>query len=159
MTVSSEKAAKPVLGFLLLSFAVLLVSCRRDDPLPSGPDMTVHASYLSTHVLDTACGVPAEGVAVELHRLESDGAATLLRRTVTDRDGRARDPLVPEEGVVPGRYELRFHVGAYFARLGLAADPPYLDVVPVRVFLAAGQGHYHVPLLCSPWSYTTYRGS
>ena len=121
--------------------------------------MTDQASYLTTHVLDTARGVPAEGVAVELHRLEADGTATLLRRTVTDRDGRARDPLLPEAGFVPGPYELRFHLGAYFARLGLAGDPPYLDVVPVRVSLAAGQGHYHVPLLCSPWSYMTYRGS
>jgi 5-hydroxyisourate hydrolase len=116
------------------------------------------ASYLSTHVLNTARGIPAEGVVVELHRLEPDPG--LVRRTVTDRDGRPAEPLLPEAAFRPGRYELRFHVGAYFAGLGLAdAAAPYLDVVPVRVFLAAGQGHYHVPLLCSPWSYTTYRGS
>ncbi len=115
------------------------------------------SSYLSTHVLNTARGIPAEGVALELHRIDPDPA--LLRRTVTDRDGRPAEPLLPEASFVPGRYELRFHIGAYFAALGLASDPPYLDVVPVRVFLAAGQGHYHVPLLCTPFSYTTYRGS
>ncbi len=119
--------------------------------------MAVPPSYLTTHVLDTARGRPAEGLAVELHRLDPQPA--LLCRTVTDRDGKARDPLLPEDRFVPGRYELRFHLGAHFAALGLAADPAYLDVVPVRVFLAAGQGPYHVPLLCSPWSYTTYRGS
>jgi 5-hydroxyisourate hydrolase len=115
------------------------------------------ASYLSTHVLNTARGIPAEGVVLELLRLDPDPAP--IRRTITDRDGRPAEPLLPEEGFVPGHYELRFHIGAYFAALGLASDPPYLDVVPVRVFLAGGQGHYHVPLLCSPFSYTTYRGS
>jgi 5-hydroxyisourate hydrolase len=119
--------------------------------------MASPASYLTTHMLDTARGRPAAGLTVELHRLDPEPA--LLCRTVTDGDGKARDPLLPEDRFVPGRYELRFHVGAHFAGLGLAADPTYLDVVPVRVFLAAGQGHYHVPLLCSPWSYTTYRGS
>ena len=119
--------------------------------------MAQQDSYLSTHMLDTARGRPAAGVAVELWRLEPE--PVLLRATVTDADGRARDPLLPEAEFRPGRYELRFHVGAYFADAGLAADPPYLDLVPVRITLAAGQGHYHVPLLCSPWNYTTYRGS
>ncbi len=116
------------------------------------------SSYLTTHVLNTALGIPAEGVVVEFVRLAPEGEVPVTR-TLTDRDGRAADPLLPEEGFVAGRYELRFHMGDYFARLGLGADPPYLDIVPVRVFLAAGQRHYHVPLLCSPWSYTTYRGS
>ena len=121
--------------------------------------MAPHASYLSTHVLDTARGVPAEGVAIELHRVRPDGALEALRRTVTDRDGRASDPLLPEAGFVAGRYELHFHVGEYFTRHGLAADPPFHDVVKVRVHLAERQGHYHVPLLCTPWTYATYRGS
>jgi 5-hydroxyisourate hydrolase len=114
-------------------------------------------SYLSTHILNTAKGGPAAGVTVELWRLEPDPAHIIT--TVTDKDGRASQPLLPEAGFVPGRYELRFHMGAYFQGSGLAADPAYLDVVPVRVWLAPGQGHYHVPLLCAPWSYTTYRGS
>lgn len=116
-----------------------------------------HDSYLSTHVLDTARGRPGAGIAVELHRLAPQPA--LIRRTVTNADGRVVDPLIPEAEFLPGTYELRFHVGAYFAAAGLAFDPPYLDVVPVRVTLKAGQGHYHVPLLCSPFGYTTYRGS
>lgn len=115
------------------------------------------ASILSTHVLNTALGIPAVGVAVELHRLEPDPA--LVCSTRTTADGRSAMPLLPDADFRPGRYELRFHIGEYFRSLGLGADPPYLGVVPVRVHLAAGQGHYHVPLLCSPWSYTTYRGS
>ncbi len=115
------------------------------------------SSILSTHVLNVAEGVPAEGVPVELWRLRP--AEELVIRTATGADGRASDPLLPPSGFAPGRYELRFGVGDYFRRRGLGADPPFLDVVPVRIFLAEGQGHYHVPLLCSPWSYTTYRGS
>ncbi|MCK8786683.1 hydroxyisourate hydrolase [Roseomonas sp. NAR14] len=115
-------------------------------------------SILSTHMLDTVKGGPAVGVAVELWRLEG-GEAALVNRAVTDADGRADTPLLPPAEFVPGVYELRFHVGAYFAASGVAAEPPYLDVVPVRVGLSAAGGHYHVPLLCSPWSYTTYRGS
>jgi 5-hydroxyisourate hydrolase len=115
-------------------------------------------SVLSTHVLNTAQGVPAEGVSVELWRL--DPAEELVARASTDADGRAGGgPLLPPAAFAPGRYELRFGVGDYFRRRGLGADPPFHDVVAVRVFLAEGQGHYHVPLLCSPWSYTTYRGS
>ncbi|TCZ57918.1 hydroxyisourate hydrolase [Roseicella aquatilis] len=116
-----------------------------------------HDSYLTTHVLDTARGRPGAGVTVELWRVEPEPAH--VGTIVTDADGRAGAPLLPEAGFVPGRYELRFHVGDYFRDSGLAADPAFLDVVPVRVHLAAGQGHYHVPLLCAPWSYTTYRGS
>jgi 5-hydroxyisourate hydrolase len=114
-------------------------------------------SVLSTHVLDTAQGVPAEGVPVELWRL--DPAEELVVRSATDRDGRAGAALLPPGAFAPGRYELRFGVGEYFRRRGLGADPPFLDVVPVRFSLAGGGAHYHVPLLCSPWGYTTYRGS
>ena len=116
-----------------------------------------HDSYLTTHILDTARGRPGAGVRVELWRLEPEPAH--IRTTVTNGDGRASEPLLPEDGFIPGLYELRFHIGAYFAGSGIAAEPPYLEVVPVHVRLAAGQGHYHVPLLCTPWCYTTYRGS
>lgn len=115
------------------------------------------SSILSTHVLNVVQGVPAEGVSVELWRLGS--AEELVVRTATGADGRANDALLAPAGFAPGRYELRFGVGEYFRRRGLGADPPFHDVVSVRIFLAEGQGHYHVPLLCSPWSYTTYRGS
>ncbi|MBL6079433.1 hydroxyisourate hydrolase [Belnapia sp. T18] len=114
------------------------------------------AGYLSTHVLNTAEGVPGAGIAVELWRLEP--APVLVARTVTTVDGRNRDAFYPEgAGFVAGLHELRFGIGAYFAGRGPGAA--FYDVVPVRVRLEAGQGHYHVPLLCSPFGYTTYRGS
>lgn len=119
--------------------------------------MAQQDSYLSTHMLNTAQGIPAEGVGVELWRLEPE--PVLVTRTVTTADGRNQAPLLPEAGFRPGLHELRFAVGAYFAGRGLAPAEGYLEVVPVRIRLADGQGHYHVPLLCSPYSYTTYRGS
>lgn len=114
---------------------------------------------LTTHVLDTARGCPAAGMRVELWAVPEADAPVRLAAEVLDRDGRTAAPLLSAERFAPGRYELRFFVGAYFRKHGLGAEPPFLDVVPVRVTLAAGQGHYHVPLLASPWSYTTYRGS
>lgn len=110
------------------------------------------ASALTTHMLDTAAGTPAAGVLVELFRIEASGPVKVTER-LTNADGRTDTPLLTPESFVPGRYELRFHIGAYFGGAG------FLDVVPVAVRLEAGQGHYHVPLLCSPWSYATYRGS
>jgi 5-hydroxyisourate hydrolase len=113
--------------------------------------------YLSTHMLNTAEGVPAAGVAVELWRLEPE--PVLLTRTVTTADGRNAEPFLAGEDVAPGLHELRFAVGAYFVGRGLGKAQGFLDIVPVRIRIEAGQGHYHVPLLCSPFSYTTYRGS
>jgi hydroxyisourate hydrolase len=110
------------------------------------------ASALTTHILDTAAGGPAAGVKVELYRIEPSGPVKVTER-LTNADGRTDAPLLTAETFVPGRYELRFHIGAHFGGAG------FLDVVPIAVRLEAGQGHYHVPLLCSPWSYATYRGS
>ncbi|MBL6455027.1 hydroxyisourate hydrolase [Belnapia sp. T6] len=116
------------------------------------------AGYLSTHMLNTAEGVPAAGVVVELWRLEPAPVPVLVARTVTTADGRNAEPFYPNEaGFTPGLHELRFAIGPYFAGRGLGSG--FYDVVPVRVRLEAGQGHYHVPLLCSPFGYTTYRGS
>ena len=130
-----------------------------------GPGMPVTTGRLSTHVLDTATGRPAEGVRIELHEIGAS-ARGLLRETITNADGRTDAPLVAGEPLRIGTYELAFHVGAYFARKGQAgttrpglADPPYLDIVPLRFSIAEPEGHYHVPLLVTPWSYTTYRGS
>jgi hydroxyisourate hydrolase len=109
-------------------------------------------SALTTHILDTAAGRPAAGVKVELWRREKGGPLKVTE-CVTNEDGRTDAPLLSAETFAPGRYELRFHKGAYFGGAG------FLDVVAVAVRLEAGQGHYHVPLLCSPWSYSTYRGS
>jgi hydroxyisourate hydrolase len=112
----------------------------------------MRASALTTHVLDTATGLPAAGVRVELFRQEAAGPVKVAE-ALTNADGRTDAPLLAPADFVAGSYELRFHVGAHFGGTG------FLDVVPIRVRLAAGQGHYHVPLLCSPWSYATYRGS
>ena len=114
---------------------------------------------LTTHVLDTANGCPAAGMAVSLYRL--DGATpTLLRQITLNHDGRADAPLLADATFVPGRYRLVFGVAAYFRALGtVLADPPFLDEVPLDFGLAVVGQHYHVPLLASPFAYSTYRGS
>jgi len=118
------------------------------------------ARTLTTHVLDSASGRPAPGVRVELFALGADGARRLLRSVTTNADGRTDAPLLGEGELAVGRYELVFHVGAYFhERRAPTADPPFLDEVPVRFAVADPEAHYHVPLLVTPYSYATYRGS
>jgi 5-hydroxyisourate hydrolase len=114
---------------------------------------------LSTHVLDTVNGKPAGGIAIELFALEGESRRSVLR-TVTNADGRTDAPLMIGDAFRTGTYELVFEVGAYFKGLGATtANPPFLDIVPIRFSIAEPDGHYHVPLLVSPWSYSTYRGS
>ncbi|WP_029004748.1 hydroxyisourate hydrolase [Azorhizobium doebereinerae] len=114
---------------------------------------------LSTHVLDTVAGKPAAGVALELFALAADGTRQLITRRTTNADGRTDAPLLAGEDYRPGTYELVFHMGAYFRASGAqVTEPPFLDAIPLR-FSIVEDGHYHVPLLCSPWSYSTYRGS
>ena len=109
---------------------------------------------LTTHVLDTSAGRPAAGVRVVLRR---DGE--VLAEGATNADGRMDKPLLDGEACKPGRYEMTFHVGDYFRARGVAlADPPFLDAIPLR-FTIAEDAHYHVPLLVSPYGYSTYRGS
>ena len=107
---------------------------------------------LTTHVLDMARGKPGAGVRVELFRLDGD-QRSLAADTKTNADGRTDAPLLEGAKFKPGTYEIVFHVGAYFAGEG------FLDLVPVQFKIADAGAHYHVPLLCSPWSYSTYRGS
>jgi 5-hydroxyisourate hydrolase len=107
---------------------------------------------LTTHILDTANGRPAAGVRVVLFRLDPSGAAVELARTVTNADGRTDAPLLAGEDFRPGTYLIEFAVGDYFSE-------GFLDRVPVRFRVEDGAAHYHVPLLCSPWAYSTYRGS
>lgn len=115
---------------------------------------------LSTHVLDTAHGTPAPNVAIDIHILAEDGSWRLLKQTRTNADGRTDQPLLTGGEFKTGTYMLSFHIGDYFKRQGHAlADPPFLDLVPLRFTIAEPDGHYHVPLLASPWSYSTYRGS
>ena len=115
---------------------------------------------LSTHVLDTVIGGPAEGVAIELFAIAEDGARFALARTLTNADGRTDAPLISGAEARVGTFELMFHIGDYFRRSGArAAEPPFLDAIPIRFSVADPKAHYHVPLLASPWSYSTYRGS
>ena len=114
---------------------------------------------LSTHVLDTHSGRPAAGVAIELHALEPAGPS-LVASACTNADGRTDRPLLEGAAVRRGRYRLVFHVGDYFRARGIALpDPAFVDVVPIEFGIAEDQGSYHVPLVCTPWSYSTYRGS
>jgi len=116
----------------------------------------VSGAGLSTHVLDTARGRPAGRIPVTLQRVEG-GARTLLKRTVTNADGRTDEPLIARGELRTGTYELTFTVAAYFA--DLTSPDPFLDEVTLRFTVADASAHYHVPLLVSPWSYSTYRGS
>jgi 5-hydroxyisourate hydrolase len=116
------------------------------------------AAKLSTHVLDTASGRPAAALKVELWRLEPQ--PRLLKTTVTNADGRTDAPLLGPDEMAVGTYQIIFFVGEYFAaRGGALGAPPFLDQVPIRFGLADAQASYHVPLLVSPWAYSTYRGS
>lgn len=115
---------------------------------------------LTTHVLDTAHGKPGAGIRVLLSRLGADGARQLLAERRTNADGRCDAPLLEGDGLRAGSYELDFHAGDYFAAAGVDLPTPrFVDVVTLRFGIADPSAHYHVPLLVSPWSYSTYRGS
>ena len=114
---------------------------------------------LSTHVLDTANGCPAAGMKVTLQRMEP-GGPVVMKTVVLNAAGRADGGLLSTGEMQAGRYRLLFEVAAYFRGRGLALpDPPFLDTVPLEFGIADVTAHYHVPLLTSPWSYATYRGS
>ena len=114
---------------------------------------------LSTHVIDTSRGTPAENVIVDLHGCFS-GERRLIKTTATNADGRTDEPLLTGDRLEPGVYELTFHAGDYFRDAGVElTDPPFLDDVVIRFGLADPAGNYHVPLLLSPYGYSTYRGS
>lgn len=115
---------------------------------------------LSTHVLDNHGGRPAAGMALALWELAEHDAPRLLVNTRTNADGRTREPLISGRPVPAGQYEILFSVADYYGTQGVPlAEPPFLDRVPIRFSVAEPEGHYHVPLLVTPWSYTTYRGS
>ncbi len=113
---------------------------------------------LTTHVLDTASGKPASGLKIELFRL--GGEPALLKTVVTNADGRADGPILDGSGLLQGHYELRFHAGDYLRNSGVELpEPAFLDVIPIRFGIHDVAQHYHVPLLLSPYGYSTYRGS
>lgn len=114
---------------------------------------------LTTHVLDTAHGCPGAGIEIELYALDGEARRT-LKTVVTNHDGRCDAPLLEGEAFTNGEYELVFHAGDYFARAGVALpEPRFVDRVVLRFGIADCAAHYHVPLLVSPWAYSTYRGS
>ncbi|WP_395663347.1 hydroxyisourate hydrolase [Aestuariivirga sp.] len=112
---------------------------------------------LTTHVLDTASGRPAAGLKIELFRAGGNAPLTSIR---TNADGRADAPLLEGESFAAGQYELRFHAGDYLRANGTALpEPAFLDIIPIHFGIADAAAHYHVPLLLSPYGYSTYRGS
>jgi len=136
-----------------------IAALRLDQRVTASDRLKVHG-HLSTHVLDTHGGHPAEGVAIELCEIAASGAARILKRAVTNADGRTDQPLVSGMPIPIATYELRFAVSDYFAREGAPmSDPPFLGVVPIRFAVAEPEGKYHVPLSVTPWAYATYRGS
>jgi len=116
--------------------------------------------YLTTHVLDSAHGCPGRNIPVALYRIGRDQARELVKRTLTDDDGRCERPVLEGEDFLKGVYELVFSVGDYYRNRGVALpEPAFLDDVVLRFGIADPSEHYHVPLLISPYGYSTYRGS
>jgi 2-oxo-4-hydroxy-4-carboxy-5-ureidoimidazoline decarboxylase len=136
-----------------------IAALRLDQRIEAADRLAVHGR-LSTHVLDTHSGRPAAGVMIELVELSTNSEQRVVVRATTNRDGRTDAPLIAGRPLPIGRYELHFHIGDYFKQLEARLDdPPFLDLIPVRFAVAEPEGHYHVPLLVTPWSYSTYRGS
>jgi 2-oxo-4-hydroxy-4-carboxy-5-ureidoimidazoline decarboxylase len=139
---------------------IFRIAALRLDQRVIGPDrLNVHGC-LSTHILDTYHGRPASGVAVGLFEVLGSGGTREIVRGVTNKDGRTGQPLIAGKPIPTAIYELQFSIGDYFAhQQAIFSEPPFLGEVPVRFAVAEPESHYHVPLLITPWSYTTYRGS
>ncbi|MEK9847947.1 MAG: hydroxyisourate hydrolase [Rhodospirillaceae bacterium] len=115
---------------------------------------------ITTHVLDTARGMPAAGVKIEIYRVKFDGTLELLKSSETNNDGRSAEPLVSGDQLQAGVYQITFFIGRYFESTKSNENTSvFLDQVPVRFTVSNPSSHYHVPLLASPYGYTTYRGS
>jgi 2-oxo-4-hydroxy-4-carboxy-5-ureidoimidazoline decarboxylase len=139
---------------------IFRIAALRLDQKVEAPDKLKVTGRLSTHILDVQNGSPAAGVGIELWELSEAAPARLLVATATNRDGRTEKPLIAGRPVPIGTYELRFAVSSYFAGRGVVQpDPPFLNSVPIRFAVAEPESHYHVPLVMTPWSYATYRGS
>ncbi len=142
-----------------LSEIFRIAALRLDERVEAPDRLKVHGR-LSTHVLDTHAGRPAAGVAVELCEIAADGAARVIGQATTNADGRTDKPLISGMPIPIAVYELRFAVGDYFAGRQIPiSDPPFLGVVPIRFAVSEPEGNYHVPLVVTPWAYSTYRGS
>jgi 2-oxo-4-hydroxy-4-carboxy-5-ureidoimidazoline decarboxylase len=136
-----------------------IAALRLDQQVASEDRLPVHGR-LSTHVLDTHSGRPAAGIAVELVELSELGNSRVVARAITNSDGRTDQALISGRPLPIGHYELSFRIASYFAQRRVPlSDPPFLDHIPLRFSVAEPEGHLHVPLLVTPWSYATYRGS
>jgi 2-oxo-4-hydroxy-4-carboxy-5-ureidoimidazoline decarboxylase len=136
-----------------------IAALRLSDRVKAADELPV-SGRLSTHVLDNRDGRPAEGVALTLSELGDDGRRRAIVQAVTNHDGRTDGPLIGGRPIPIGRYELRFEIGPYYASREVpTADPAFLQSVPIEFSVAEPEGHYHVPLLVTPWSFSTYRGS
>jgi len=136
------------------------ISALRLDQLVMADDRLKVHGRLSTHVLDNQIGKPAPGIPIELVELASRGESRVIARAVTNADGRTDQPMIGGRPLPIGRYELKFSVAKYYAERNVPlSDPPFLDAIPLRFSVSEPEGHYHVPLLVTPWSYSTYRGS
>lgn len=139
---------------------VMRIAAIRLGALVAGEGPLRTTGRISTHVLDTVSGRPAEGVALELFEIVSPNETVLVAHTRTNADGRTDMPLIGGRPVPIAVYELRFGLGDHYRRLGFdLPELPFLDVVPLRFGVGDPEGHYHVPLVATPWSYQTYRGS
>ena len=115
--------------------------------------------FLTTHVLDTARGIPAAGLTIDLFRIEGETRAH-IRSLTTNADGRTDSQILPADEFTTGTYELLFHAGDYLTAIGTPPETPrFLDIIPIRFGISDVDSHYHVPLLLSPFGYSTYRGS
>jgi 2-oxo-4-hydroxy-4-carboxy-5-ureidoimidazoline decarboxylase len=151
---SQDDEVKAALG------EIFRITALRLDQKVSAPDKLKVSGHLSTHVLDVHGGAPGAGIEFELWELFDNGGGRMLLQAATNRDGRTDKPLIEGRPVPIGAYELRFKVAPYFVARGVAPpDPPFLDVVPIRFSVAEPEGRYQVPLVMTPWSYATYRGS
>ncbi|WP_375465838.1 hydroxyisourate hydrolase [uncultured Methylobacterium sp.] len=127
--------------------------------LLAAPARAEETGRLTTHVLDTASGRPAGGMKIDFYAKDGEGYR-LVSSTQTNPDGRTDKPLLIGEAVKVGQYQIVFHVAEYYTKIGTKiSDPPFLDTVPVQFSIFDAKAHYHVPLLTTPWSYSTYRGS
>src|SRR5258707_15453611 len=139
---------------------IFCIAALRLSDRVKAPDALPVSARLSTPVLDNHDVRPAQGVALTLSELGNDGGRRLIVRTATNPDGRTDSPLIGGRPVPIGRYELRFEIGHYYASRKIpTADPPFLQSVPIEFFVAEPEGHYPVPILVTPWSFSTYRGS
>jgi 2-oxo-4-hydroxy-4-carboxy-5-ureidoimidazoline decarboxylase len=136
-----------------------IVALRLDLRVAAPDRLKVHGR-ISTHVLDTHRGSPGADIAIELLEIGASGSSRVIARAATNADGRTDRPIIADQPIPIAQYELRFNIGDYFARRGVpVTDPPFLGIIPIRFSVAEPEGHYHVPIIVTPWSYSTYRGS